>query len=348
MADSHFEERSEAPTPRRIRQARRDGNVVFSRELSAAVALAVACIVFVAAAPSGLAGLAFLMRKTMQHAVSGSSLASATKDGLLAAGLTMALPLGMLWGVAGVVGLAQTRGFVSILLLRPEARRFAPTFARILGRDRVVETGKGILCLCVLFSVAWWSIRPVLAVMAGLAGAGSGRILHAIGVLGGRLSSHLALAMLALGAADYGWQYYRHGKALLMSREEVKRDHKESEGDPSHKAERFRIHQEFMSEPSLAEVTRADFVVLHAGAVAAAVRYERASSSAPIVILRGEFGRARAIAAGARLSNVPILVDPKLARALAMVDEGSEIPEDLYELVADCLVRVKATAQGGP
>ena len=347
MPDTSFEERTEAPTPRRIQQARHDGRVVISRELSSALAMAAAYMVFCAAAPAGVAGLVRFMSEAMRTAASAFVVTSAVKHGLVFAGLTSAVPLGTLWVVACVVGVAQTRGLVSSARLRPDVRRISPAFARFFGRARVAEVGMGVLGHCVLLSVASLAIQPALASMAGLSGASPGRILRASGVLGGRLAIQVTLGTLALGVADYVWQHHRHWKALRMRRDEVKREHKEIEGDPTHKAERFRLHHEFMNEPSVAEVTSADFVVLRSGIVAAAVRYDRASSRAPIVILRGEFGRARAIEAGAHLAGVPVVVNPRLGCALACVDEGSEIPVALYEQVAECLVRVRATDQGG-
>jgi flagellar biosynthesis protein FlhB len=153
------------------------------------------------------------------------------------------------------------------------------------------------------------------------------------------------VAMLAIGVADLLLQRHRHGKALRMSRDEVKREHRESEGEPAQKAERLRLHRECMPEQTLDDVATADFVVVHAQALAVAIRYDEDGSSAPIVLVKGRCGKAQSIEETARAAGVPVFVDPELVRALASVDDGGEIPEALYQLVAECLVRARAFGQ---
>ena len=347
MADSAFEERTLAPTPRRIQQARQEGKVVISRDLSSAVAMVTASTVFLLAVPAGVAGLFLFMCEVMRTAAGEIGFAPAAKHGLGLASQCLAVPLGALWVVACMTGVAQTRGLVTSLPLRPSARRALPALSRVLGREQFVEAAKGLLGLVALLVVAYWSIRPALAHIAGLGGAGPAQILAALGVLVGRLAMHLTLAMVVLGVADYLWQHKRHGRALRMGQGEARREHKESEGEPAHKAERLRLHHEFMNESSLAEVADADVVVLHAGVLAVVIRYDRARASAPVVVLRGELGRVQGVVRAARLAGVPVLDDPELARALATVVEGAEIPEPLYESVAVCLVRVQVPDQGG-
>src|ERR1019366_1327708 len=195
------------------------------------------------------------------------------------------------------------------------------------------------------FSVAYLSIRPAISAIAVQGGARAEQILRALGVLGQRLGIHLTLAMLAMGIADYFWQRSRYEKALLMSRDEVKREHRELEGEPAHKAERRRLHRETMQEQALSDVPRADFVVVQSGVMAAAVRYESDGSQAPMVMVKGERKVAQAIEDAARTAHVPVFADPDLARALLAAEEGEEIPEALYEQVAEWLGRGRALGQ---
>ena len=345
MADLSSEERTEAPTPRRIQQSRRAGQVATSRDLAAALAMATACVVLVATARAGVAGLVQAMREAMVGAAKATALFAFAKAGLEVAVVTLAPPVGALLVVACLVGVMQARGLAAALPLMPEARRVLPSLGKVLGRERALEAGKGFVVVCFLFAVAFWSIRPAISAIAGLSGASAAQILRAIGVLGEHLAIRLTVAMLALGAVDFLWQRHRHGKALRMSRDEVKREHRESEGEPAQKAERLRLHQEIMREQALGEVTEADLVVVHAGIIAAAIRCDLASASAPVVMMKGERRVAQAIEAAARAAGVPVVVDPALVRALASVDDGGEIPESLYEQVAECLVRVQAKGQ---
>lgn len=345
MADSSFEERTEAPTPRRIQQARRAGQVAVSRELAAAVVIATACVVLVATANAGAAGLVQAMREAMAGATKSTTIFAAAKAGLEVAVLTLALPAGAALVAAFLASVAQAQGRATVLPLLPDGKKVLPSLGRVFGRDRAIEAGKGFIVLGILFAVAFWSIRPVISSIAALGGASAAQILRAEGVLGEHLAIRLTVAMLALGAVDFLWQRHRFGKALRMSRDEVKREHRESEGEPAYKAERLRLHQEFMHEQTVGDVTEADFVVVQAGVMAAAIRYDGEASNAPIVMVKGEHGHAQAIEAAARAAGVPVFIDPDLVRALASVEYGGEIPEALYEQVAECLLRVQATGK---
>jgi flagellar biosynthetic protein FlhB len=122
-----------------------------------------------------------------------------------------------------------------------------------------------------------------------------------------------------------------------MTREQVKREHKESEGDPRHKAERHRLHRELLEQRMVAEVRKADFVVVNPDHIAVALRYDREGEAAPVVVARGERLLAEKIKEVAREAGVPIFRDVTLARSLRDVEEGDEIPEALYEAVAEIL-----------
>ena len=345
MADAFPEERTEAPTPRRIEQARRAGQIAISRNLAAAVVVATACGVLVATAQAGTAELVLAMREVLMGATKSLSISEAARSGFEAAVVMLALPLGTLWLMTCLAGVAQTRGLVTTRPLRPDAGRILPSLGRVFGRDKAMEAGKGLFGVALLFSVAYGSIRPAISAIAGLGGASAEQIFRALGVVGQRLGIHLTLAMLAIGIADYFWQRHRNGKALLMSRDEVKREHRELEGEPAHKAERLRLHREFMLEQVLSDVPRAHFVVVESGVMAAAICHERDGSRAPVVMLKGERKVAQAIEDAARAARVPVFADADLTRALAAVDEGEEIPEALYEQVAECLVRARSLGQ---
>ena len=342
MADALSEERTEAPTPRRIQQARRGGQVAISRNLGAALAIATACGVLVVAAQAGIAGLVLAMREALEGATQAPAVSAALGAGLEVAVLTLAPLVVVLWVVACLVGVVQTRGLATTWPLRPDASRLLPSLNRVFGRDRAIEAGKGAIGFGTLFVVAVWTLRPTAFGVAALGGASAAQVLRAMGTLGERLSIRLAVATLALGAADYGWQRHRHGKALRMGRDEVKRELRESEGEPTHKAERLRLHRESMHEQTLVDVKEADFVVVHAGALAVAIRYDREGSSAPVVMVKGERAYAQAIEETAHAAGVPVFVDPELVRALTSVDDGDEIPEAHYEQVAEWLVQARA------
>jgi flagellar biosynthesis protein FlhB len=127
-----------------------------------------------------------------------------------------------------------------------------------------------------------------------------------------------------------------------MTHEEVKREYKDSEGDPSHRAERQRLHRELMEQRMVAEVRKADFVVVNPDHIAVALRYDRDGEAAPVVVARGERLLAERIKQVAREAGVPIFRDVTLARSLRDLPEGAEIPAALYEAVAEIVRAVYA------
>jgi flagellar biosynthesis protein FlhB len=186
-------------------------------------------------------------------------------------------------------------------------------------------------------ALTWVTVRPLLAGLAGLAGASPARILVTIGALAERLALRVALVALAIGVGDYLLARHRHLRGLRMTRDEVKRETKESEGDPSHRAERQRLHRELSEQRMVAEVRKADVVVVNPDHIAVALRYDRDGDGAPVVVARGERLLAERIKAAAREAGVPIFRDVTLARSLRDLAEGQEIPAALYEAVAEIL-----------
>ena len=156
----------------------------------------------------------------------------------------------------------------------------------------------------------------------------------------------MTLVVAAIGFGDFMWQRHRHMKELKMTREEVKREHKEQEGDPQHKHERMRLHRELLQQRMINAVKKADFVVVNPDHIAVAIKYDRDSQEAPTVVAKGERILAEKIKEVAREAGVPIFRNVSLARALRDVEEGDEIPEALYEAVAEIL-RVVYGPPGG-
>ena len=158
-----------------------------------------------------------------------------------------------------------------------------------------------------------------------------------MGALGARLAVRLAAAGLALGALDALLVARRHRRGLRMTREEVKREYKEAEGDPAHRGERQRLHRELVEQRMIDEVRKADFVVVNPDHIAVALRYDPEGDAAPVVVAKGERLVAERIKQIAREAGVPIFRDVALARSLAEIAEGGEIPAALYEAVAELL-----------
>jgi flagellar biosynthesis protein FlhB len=330
------EEATEDPTPRRLAEARRRGEVAFSRELGAAAALAAAVAVLAADAPAALARWMEAMRGALGAAVAGT--AGGASLGWAGASLALRMlapPLGAAMIVALLLGLVQTRGLV-LAPVRFDLRRLAD-WRRLFGPRAAVAAGLSLLKVALIGALAWLTLRPVLGSVVALVGAAPGRLLQVMGVLTQRLAVRLALAGLAFGVVDLLLVVRRHRRGLRMTREEVKRDYKEAEGDPAHRGERQRLHRELLEQRMVEEVRKADFVVVNPDHIAVALRYDPEGDAAPVVVAKGERLVAERIKQIAREAGVPIFRDVGLARSLAELAEGGEIPAALYEAVAEIL-----------
>jgi type III secretion protein U len=337
------DEATEDPTPRRLAEARRRGDVAFSRELSAAAAFAAAVAVLAWNAPAALVGWLDGLRATLGAAVSGREAGAVARAAAGSAALRLlGPPLGAVLLVALVVGVGQTGGLV-LAPVRVDLRRLASAggWRRLFDGRAALAIAQSLLKVALVAALGWLTLRPVLAGLPELAGASPARSLRILGVLTQRLAGRLALAALAFGVVDYLVVARRHRRSLRMTREEVKRDYKESEGDPAHRGERQRLHRELLEQRLIDDVRRADFVVVNPEHIAVALRYDPDGAAAPLVVAKGERLVAERIKQVAREAGVPIFRDVTLARALAELAEGGEIPGALYEAVAEILRAVQ-------
>jgi type III secretion protein U len=237
---------TEAPTPRRLAEARRLGFVAHSRALTSAAGLAAGFAVLALSARATVAALAAYMRAALIAATGARGLAAPVLDGALAAAVPAAAPV-IAAALAGalVAGLVQTRGLITVAPLGADLARLAPgARQRRSGLDAAMLLAE----IGVVVAVAALTLAPVLRALPGLTGAPAPRLLATLGALSARLMGRLVLAALALGAADYLVARQRHRRALRMTREEVKREEREREGDPRQRAERRRRHHELAEE----------------------------------------------------------------------------------------------------
>ena len=231
----------------------------------------------------------------------------------------------------------QTGGLFSFEALKLDPQKVMPSLKKVFNVGALMEVVKGF-------------VKIGLAGGGGLAGAETaaggvhqpdrGLAPQHDGVLGyatEELGKQMALVVVVIGAGDLLWQRHQYRKKMMMSREEVKREYKESEGDPQHKHERQRLHKELIEQRMVNAVRKADFVVVNPDHIAVAIQYDKDGDAAPVVVAKGERLLAEKIKEVAREAGVPIFRDVSLARALRDVEEGDEIPEALYEAVAEIL-----------
>lgn len=339
-------DRTEAPTPRRLAEARRKGDVAQSRELTGAAALIGGLAALAAAAPGAAGELAAALATTLARAplvepAPGAVLGEAARA-VLRATLVPAL------GAAGAglaAGLLVTRFNLAPGALAPRLERVDPVrgLRRLLAPANLAAVLLGVAKGAALAAVAALWFRGAAAGLAGLPRADAAALLGAAPPLLG-LALRLAAVFLAFGALDLALAHRRQRRMLRMSRDEVRREHKEDEGDPLHRAERRRLHQALQHA---GPVRQATVVVVNPTHVAVALRHDRAAGDAPRVLAKGTGLAAARLRSAARRAGVPIVRDVALARALHRLAEvGEEIPEELYEAAAAVLAHLYGSEEG--
>jgi len=340
-------EPTEQPTARRLLQARQRGQVAYSRELSSAIALLAVIAVVSWGGPVALARLLSLFRSTFGASLKAPPGLAVLQHAVDVAWAVALLPLAVALTVTMLLGALQTRGLWAWRAVAPDVGRLSPLrgLARVFGPRTLAEVGKGLLKLAVVGALAFAGLATPLRQLPALVGAPPATVLAALGAWAQALGLRLAVALLALALLDALLVARRHRRSLMMSREEVKREFKEAEGDPQHKAERQRLHRQLAEQRMLDDVRKAAFVVVNPEHIAVAVRYDRDADDAPVVVAKGERLLAEQIKQAARAAGVPVYRDVGLARALNGVADGQEIPEALYQAVAEILRALQEAEQ---
>jgi flagellar biosynthetic protein FlhB len=336
-------EKTEQPTAKRLRDARRKGQVTRSHDLSSAVLLVVSVAVLYLAGGhiAGWAGGA--MREQLEYAVTyRGPLDQAAALGALFTGIkAMAFVLAPLFAtllvVAFLANYFQVGSVFSFEPVKPNANKLNPAEGfkqKFLKARPYVELGKTALKLVitgVVVGAALWSARRDIVELtrqpSQLAAAYAVSLIFTIGV-------RVGVAFLVIGAADYFLQRYFHRRELMMTKHEVKEEYKETEGNPMHKSLRRARHREILMQAMMEAVRRANVVVVNPTHVAVALSYERETMGAPTVVAKGAELMAAQIRKIAEESEVPIMRDVPLARALYELELDAEVPEELYESVA--------------
>lgn len=347
MAETSKEDRQLPASEQRLRKAREEGNVPRSRDVAHLLVIGAGMGALALMGPSLADGMRRLMASTF--AFDGQVrmyFLDALQPTLAHFGDLGWRALAILLSVCAAAIAASTipGGFnLSVKALGVKVSRINPAsgLKRIFSLRNLVEFLKLSLLASLLWAIGSWYAMDRFPEFAALShGSLAGSVGHAMAlVVGGLGLSMLLLFVLAL--FDVPFQWFRHRADLRMTRDEVKREHRESEGDPQLKGQIRSRQREAARRRMLSAVPSADIVVVNPTHYAVAIRYDEAAGGAPRVVAKGLDELAMRIQAIARESGVPVLSAPPLARALyAHVELDQEIPQALYVAVAQVLVYV--------
>lgn len=339
MAEQEAEDRTEAPTPRRLEKAAEEGQVALSRDaVGFATLLAATLAAALALPPLGLEMLRAM--RALLEAEPGAEAGRLAGRLLASAALALLPVLGATALAAVLATLAQTGPPRSAKGLRPDPSRLSPLAAlrRIAGPQGLAELLRTLLKLAAVGWALWMAVD--LPALGAALHATPGALLQAASAGAMRLLVTALLAFGALAALDLLWVRWRHLRGLRMSREELKEELKDTEGDPTMKARRRGIRESRARRRMLAAVPKAAVVITNPTHYAVALSYERGQAAAPRLVAKGVDAMAARIRAAAEEHGVPIVSNPPLARALYRLEPDTEIPPEHWQAVAEIIAYV--------
>ena len=342
MADN----KTEKPTPQRLKKSREEGQFLSSRGVLAAVQFLAFVAVIGKLLPGWVNRLERAMSQLFARSMNGEMTTSdwlAVIRGFFIETLTPLLELGVILFTATLaINLAMTQLGFSLGKLMPDFKRLNP-----LGRlkDLPVQNAKALLEAALLIVTLGLVIRAFFADQAALAlRMPFEAVPVAAAQLGGAIHSLLwkaAAVFIVFGAVDFAVQYRRHMNSLRMSKQDIRDENKRNEGDPHTKQRIRRLRRELLRRRMMRDVPKATAVIVNPTHFAVAIRYDAADMACPIVVAKGKNWLALRIRQIATQNEVPIIENPPLARALyGAVEVGSAISPEFYKAIAEILAYV--------
>lgn len=344
MAWDEGAERSEKPTARRRSEARDQGRIARSQDLNAAISL-LAALLLLNAWGSGITDTLLTLTQQLGQPpeLQPQNLqvwiircVDAAWRTLLPFLLTLAL-------ISALAAFGQTGRYFSWKRMAPKFSALNPVagIGRLFSKQNAVRFVFSLLKMIAVAAVGWWTIQAEVDKVLAIGQAGAAPVLFTVAGVTYKVALRMSIALLIIGIADYIWQRYALEQSLMMTKQEVKDEAKNMEGDPAIKARIRKAQFKLALQRLRSEVPKADVVVTNPTHFAVALRYDDASMGAPRVVAKGKDYLALRIRQLAQEHGILIVERPALARSLyAAVEVGQEVPPALYRAVAELLAYV--------
>ena len=258
--------------------------------------------------------------------------------------LKCAAPVVLATALGGLLaGAIQNRFNTASEALTPDWTRVNPVtgFQRLFSARMIAPTALAVIKMLLIVALTYSEVRSVLSDPIFTTSVSVTRMAEFLASAWLRIFFRISLVLLGVAAADYGYQWWRNNRDLMMTREEVKEEMKNTEGNPQIKAARRRRRRSISKAKMLAQVPKADVVVTNPTHIAVALRYDRKTMRAPTIVAKGIRLNAQVIREIARQCQVPIVENKPLARLLFKYGRvGGEIPAQFFSAVAEVLAWV--------
>ena len=348
MAEQEGQEKTEVPTEKKRRESREEGQVAFSKELSSAALLAGIVLTLVATSPIILDAMRQLMSQILRDLAQRKELSIDSIFTLSGEILSIILPAFAPFAAviifAGIfASVLQVGVMITFKAISPKFNKISPLtgLKRLFSSQSLADFLKSMAKLIIVGFVGYLTYIDKITELNGLSVSTPESILIYNFTVVAEVAAKIVLALVAIAIFDYFYQRWHHEQQLMMTKQEVKDETKQTEGDPQLKARIRQIQREMSNARMMQEVPKADAVIVNPTHFSVAILYDRDVMTAPEVIAKGVDHLALRMRTVARENNVPILERPDLARDLyANVEIGDDIPERFYKAIAEILAFV--------
>ncbi|OGF65773.1 MAG: hypothetical protein A2Y62_04650 [Candidatus Fischerbacteria bacterium RBG_13_37_8] len=334
-------EKTEQPTAKRLREARKQGRIFSSKDLTVAALLLAFLITLLLFHEHTTRELLLFFKYSFVEALKEDFTAtfiSHYMKQLIRLVVVISCPFWIsLMLIAIVVILLQTGPVITFRLILPKLERlnFIHGIKRMISWKAMVEVVKSLLKIALCYVVFILIMKRYMKEIISAIHTNERTVAMLIGKTAVGVLWRIIMIAGLIALFDYFYQGRLYRKELKMTREEVKQEHKQTEGDPYLKAKRKHQHEEIALHAMLEEVRNADAVIANPKEIAVALQYDYRSMHAPRVIAKGEAAIAQKIKERANEHGIPVMENVILAHALIKIKTGCEIPEELYEAVAE-------------
>ena len=347
MSEESFQDKTEEATPKKKDDAKKKGDVAKSRELPSVTILAAATIFMFFNAKGMTMTLGNNIRKTLLQIpdiISSGDFSSSFISGIITDFLILIAPILIVLMIVSILTNVLQTGFIfSVEALTPKASKIDPIkgMENLFSKRSLVELSKSLLKIVIIGWVAFLAFKKDMSHMIPMLYQENTQIFAQLGELSFNLLVKCCCVILVLAILDFMYQKWDHGQKLKMTKQEVKDEFKQSEGDPMVKSRIRSIQREMARRRMMEEVPKADVIITNPTHLSIALKYKAEEGmKAPVIVAKGANNIAFKIREIASKHNIPLMENKPLAQNLYKLELGTEIPPQFYKAVAEILAYV--------
>lgn len=347
MAEKPSAEKTEQPTQKRLDKAKEKGQVVQSQEFPAVICVAALVLVLAMTAPSLLKWFVAQLQQGFictPGVFDGAESFAAYFDRIILSSLKVMFPMLTALVAASIVSTVVVSGFnFSMHPLEPKLDALDPVkgFSKLFDAKALVKLGISVAKIIVVSLIVWWYFKSKVDAMAAIRWGWSAQILSMTCKLILGLLIRICTVLVVIAVIEVIFQKWKFNKDQMMTKQEIKQEHKESNGSPEQKGRIRRIQMEMSQNRMLQAIPTADVVIVNPTHVAVVLKYDPATMDSPQMVAKGKDHLADKIREIARSYGVPIIRKPELARTIyKTVKTGHVVPGQLFTAIAEVLAMV--------